>query len=191
MGKKNDERFEQILQEISDLRAELTTVKAAVNEKATKPVEDGIQSAYAEFRKIPDRSEEAMRWGFMGAWGASTSKGARNGCISVETTTIDDLLNGIDNEQVAAFASIFTNPHTIAVCKCIFLHGGSATPEQLSETCRLNWEQVDAALAPLQQWNFVHREDERWKPSGQGVNFAITLICMAHNGLTIKRGKKL
>jgi len=97
------------MNEIGSLREELASIRQLLER------EHSLFKAIQEYNYLPSNSENPIRWGFMGVWG----KGGSNSAHSIITTTEDAFFNDpqSSDENVAAFATAFTNPGTIKVCK--------------------------------------------------------------------------
>ena len=182
-GGSTDERLDQILEELGALRREMESVRQYANEAQKR---DGIERAIAEYRRLPSDAADSLRWGFLAAWGRGGSKGAQNSAHSIHTTNIEEFLESTSSDDVAAFARVFADPNTVAVCKCIFRYNG-ATRDQLREDCSLGDAEVDAAIAPLLEWNFVEWREDCLKTMGQGINFCMTILSMAAQGMRQKQ----
>jgi hypothetical protein len=176
-----DAKIERLIEEVAALRTELAELRREVgaNRTPNTEAEGSLQRAYAEYRKLPDRSEEAFRWGFLGAWGSSTDQGAQRACMSVNTTTIESFLSRRNEEEVAQFAAVFTNAATLRICRCVFRHGGRARKQDITGDCGLDDEALLRAMKPLLEWHLVEWNGDWLEACGQGVNYAITLTGMA------------
>lgn len=185
-----DEFSEKVMSEIGSLREELTAIRKLLER------EHSLSKAVQEYRALSWGVEKPIRWGFIGAWG----KGGSSCATSVHSTTEEDFFDSPDagDEGVAAFASAFTDPNTIRICKHVFREGGSSR-EEIKEACNLSDEELDAAVKPMIEWFFAEWKDGKLETSGpglngQGVNYAVTLISMAkvavdsreHSGNSVK-----
>ena len=179
---------EQVMQEIGSLREELVTIRQLLERTDAAEVSptSTLQRAAQEYRRLPSGDRNAIRWGFMGAWGAAGSQGAAHLGYSIMTTTQEDFFDTprASDENVAAFAAAFTNPNTIGICKYLFRNDypyrndKKATRAEIKQGCNLNDEELDAALKPLLEWSLVEWKDDKLEIGPHGVNWAVTLIGM-------------
>jgi hypothetical protein len=186
-----DDRIEQLIATVDSMRRELGTFRELLERPpAPEKMQTGaIERATDEFRKLPDNSEDALRWGFIGAWGKGGAQGAQHAAYSINTTSIDAFLDDTADEDASAFAAIFQNPHTIGICKHLFRCGGGATLGEIETGCDLSEEEFAEAIKPLLEWHFVEWKEKRLEANGQGVNFALTLIGMTKEGIKHKTNK--
>ena len=164
------------------LRSELAPLRQSVETSKTTPgdAEGVLQRAAAEFRILPDSSDDAFRWGFLGAWGRAGPQGASHSFISVHTTTIDSFLE--TRSEVAKFAAVFADPATLRICRCVFRHGGRVAKQEIASSCDLDDDAFVRAVRPLLEWHFVEWKGDWVEACSQGVNCAITLTSMAIEG---------
>jgi len=168
---------EGVMNEIGSLREELASIRQLLER------EHSLFKAIQEYNYLPSNSENPIRWGFMGVWG----KGGSNSAHSIITTTEDAFFNDpqSSDENVAAFATAFTNPGTIKVCKYLFRsRQEGCLREDIKNGCNLTDEGLDAAVKPLLEWYFARWVDGKLETSGvgvngQGINYVITIIGMA------------
>lgn len=186
----SEEKIEQILGEMLSLRRELSEIRQLLEQShSTSDQAIGLERAVEEYRRLPSDDENAIRWGFIGAWGRGGTKGAQHAAYSIQTTSIGLFLDSTPNEEIVAFAKVFTNPNTIEICKCLFRNSRKVEKEALKRGCNLNEEELAAALRPLLEWRFVEWKEEQLEAISQGVNFALTLIEMAKEGIKQKKNK--
>jgi len=187
----SNDRLEQLIATVDSMRQELGSFRKLIEHSPPPGATHtgAIERAANEFRKLPDDSEEALRWGFIGAWGKGGAQGAQHAAYSINTTSLDAFLDDTTDEDISAFTTVFLNPHTIRICKHLFRCGGGATQQELERSCNLNAEKLAEAAKPLLDWHFVEWKGERLKANGQGVNFALTLIGMTKEGIKHKTNK--
>ncbi len=82
------------------------------------------------------------------------------------------------DEVVAGFASVFSHPNTIKVCKYLFREEGRSR-EEMKKGCRLSDDELDAAVEPLLQWHFAEWKGGMLEAIEHGVHYAVTLVGMA------------
>lgn len=183
--------LEQIVKDICWLREEVMTIRQLLEESTGDRAIGSLERAVEEYRRLPSDDENAIRWGFIGAWGRGGAKGAQHAAYSIQTISIDAFLDSTPSEEIAAFAKVFTNPNTIEICKYLFRirNKGKVEKETLKRGCNLNEEELAAALKPLLEWRFVEWKEEQLETVSQGVNFALTLIEMANVGIKQKTNK--
>ena len=159
---------DQVMGDISSLREELATIRQLLERGHS------VNQAIEEFRYLPSHLENPIRWGFLGVWG----KGGKNCELSIHTTNEEDFFNHpqASDEKVAAFAATFSHPHTIRVCKYLFRHPPPSR-EELRASCKLSEEEMETALNPLLEGNFVEWQEGRLQRTNP--NFALTLMAMA------------
>ena len=186
-----DDRIEQLIATVNSMRQELGAFREILEHSPTpgKTHTGAIERAAGEFRKLPEDSEDALRWGFIGAWGKGGAQGARHAAYSINTTSIDAFLDDTTDEDISAFTAVFLHPHTIRICKHLFRRGEGATREEIENGCNLNEEEFAEAVKPLLEWHFVEWKEKRLESNGQGINFALTLIGMTKEGIKHKTNK--
>lgn len=179
-----DAKVDRLLDEVRWMRSELSAVRKSVEvEKASGGGAEGaIDRAVAEYRILPDRSEDAFRWGFIGAWGEAGARGAQHACMSINTATIDWFLSARSEEEVARFAGVFTDPNTVRICRCVFRRGGKVSKQDIADDCELDEDAFLRAMRPLLEWHLVEWKGDWLEACGQGVNFAMTITGMAIEG---------
>ena len=175
-GMSTDEKMDRLLEQVGEIGKQLSAIQNQKTPAERAGPSGSVERAAAEFRHLPNSSEAAFRWGFLGAWGMDTGpQGAQHACTSVHTTTLDSFLSARTPEEVAAFAGIFTQPETVRLCMCVFQHGGKIDKKALTEACELDDDSFLQAIKPLLEWHLVEWKGERVESCRQGVNFAITL----------------
>ncbi len=179
-----DAKIDRLIDEVESMRAELSALHQSVeaNKAVRGGAEGAIERAVAEYRMLPDSSEDAFRWGFLGAWGKLGSQGAQHACMSIHTTTIDSFLSTRSEEEVARFAGVFANPDTLRICGCVFRRGGKVSRQDIADDCDLDDGAFLSAMGPLLEWRLVEWKGDWLETCGQGVNYAITLTGMAMEG---------
>jgi hypothetical protein len=189
----SEEKVEQILEEMLSLRRELSEIRQLLEQSHSTSDQaiGSLERAVEEYRRLPSDDEDAIRWGFIGAWGRGGTKGAQHASYSIQTTSIGLFLDSTPNEEIVAFAKVFTNPNTIELCKYLFRNRnkGKVEKEMLKRECNLSEEELAAAIRPLLEWRFVEWKEEQLEAISQGVNFALTLIEMAKEGIKQKTNK--
>ena len=169
----NREFSEQVTKDISSLREELITIRQLL-EGIYSP-DQSLSRAVQEYRKLPLNAKNPIRWGFIGAW----RNGGTHLAMSVWTTSVDNFLAAHSNEDVAAFARVFSDPRVIGICKCLFPSEDPVPRERVKQACNLSDKELDAALEPMLQWHFVEWQDDKLQKIAHGVNWAMTLIEMS------------
>ncbi len=179
-----DGKIDRLVEEVGSLRSEISALRKIVEARKSVPggPEGAIERAGAEYRILPGGSEDAFRWGFLGAWGKASPEGASHLSMSIHTTTIDSFFATRSEEEVAEFAGVFANPDTLRICSCVFRNGGRVGKQALTTSCELDDDAFLRAVTPLLEWHLVEWKGDWVEACGQGVNYAITLTGMAIEG---------
>ena len=160
---------EQVMQDISSLREELVTIRQLLERGHS------LDRAIEEYRYLPLDLKNPIRWGFIGAWG----KGGSHLAYSIITVPEKDYFDKPQacDENIAAFATAFTNPNTIKVCKYLF-RNEEHSRESIMKACQLSDEELDAAVKPLLEWHFAEWKDGSLWSVDQGIFYVVTLVGM-------------
>lgn len=176
-GFGTDSEFgDQVMDRIGLLSKELAAIRLLLER------EHSLDKALQEYRYLPLDLENPIRWGFMGTWGEAGS----NYAFSVHTNTQEKYFDEPDtsDENVAAFAAAFTNPNTIRICKYLFRNRENTSREEVKKGCHLSDEELDTAVKPLLEWQFVEWKDERLEGVSSGICYAVTLVGMTKTAIS-------
>jgi hypothetical protein len=158
---------EKVMSEIGSLREELVTIRQLLERGHS------VDRAIEEYRYLPLNLKNPIRWGFIGAW----RKGGSNIDVDVLTSSEDEFFDHpyASDENVAAFAKAFTNPHTIKVSKYLF-RNRERSREEIKKGCNLNDEELDTAVTPLLELHLAKWQDGSLIKTSH--NYEVTLIGM-------------
>lgn len=121
---KEDLKMTQTTTDMFDLQDKLTALQEQVDElqeqqrRITKEDEMAMgqerSAAASQILRLPPGEDEPITWGIVGAFRTDSRNSKRT---AIRTTSIDNYLGQLSNDQIASFARTFSEPRTIEVLK--------------------------------------------------------------------------
>jgi hypothetical protein len=165
----------QVREEIGSLREKVDLILEALNvKKELKPDPEVIMK---EMHQHSPDGEDFIRCAIIALIGGEEYS---RSAYTILTTRVDNIFDNPNTtpEKVATFLSQLADPHRIDVCRRTFQ--GYRSRSELKAVCNLTDDELDSALQPLLEWEFLRWEDEEDEPrlhdEGPGIRFIIPLI---------------
>ena len=164
----------QVREDIDSLREKVDLILDALNVKKERSPDPEV--IMDEMHNHPD-GEDFIRCAIIALIGGEEYS---RSAYTIITTRVDNIFDNPNAtpEKVATFLSQLADPHRIDVCRRAFQ--GYRTRSQLKAVCNLTDEELDNALQPLLEWEFLRWEQEEDEPrlheGGPGIRFIIPLI---------------
>lgn len=174
---KLETTLESIQEEIKDLQNQVKRVTIEEDWGINRE-----RSAAAEkICRLPVGENEPISWGIIGAFRKGKGTGISRR-ISIYTTDLDNYLQRVTNDEIAAFASHFTNPMTIAILKAV-VRDDKPTIEEVASRCNTTVDKIEEALPDMIEKRLITRENDKLhaKDCADPITGLLTLMNLTAN----------
>lgn len=175
---------EDLKDDIEDLKHRLGTIQREddIWLKASR------SDASRTLTKLPTGAKSPITWGIVGGYRLNSGEDKRR-IATWSMDSIDQYLDLVSDEEIANFATLFTDPVTVKLMRRLVR--GKTTVAELATMCNgeANLEEV---VTRLETCNLITRDgDDSVIPGKDAVTFLLTFVAMATIYMDLNRSKQL
>ncbi len=125
--------------------------------------------------RLPDASNNIIRWGYGGAYRAASGKSL--GRRSIWTYDIDEFLSKAPDAEIANLASFFTNPTIVSILRQLVK--GNRSVKDLADGCGISESEMEKSVEALIKGNLAIRtDDDLIEPKNDAVFYYLNFVSM-------------
>lgn len=181
MAKKDIEKLETTLESIQEEIKDLQTQVKRVTMEEDWGLNRERSAAAEKICRLPVGEDEPISWGIVGAFRKGKGTGISRR-ISIYTTDLENYLQKVTNDEIATFASLFTNPMTIAILKAV-VRDDKPTIEDVASRCNTTVDKIEEALPDMIEKRLIMRDGDqlRTKDCADPITGILTLMNLTSN----------
>ncbi len=155
-----DAKLAEMLHQIVDLQEQINVLAS----KSETSMDSKKNDTLAGLTRLPDDSDDIIRWGYGGAYRTASGKSSTRG--SIWTDNVDNFLSRAPDAEIVNLAKFFTNPVVVAVLRQLV--GGKKSVAVLAKGCGISENEMEktvemligAALAKRTEDNFIEPKND-------------------------------